>query len=92
MIHYVAQAAVSTEGWQLVWGPITQAGVGAVLLSPVVWWFAMRMERILERNTQAIERNTISNMVSVLNTKHLDEALRAMAEKVKADSEAALQK
>lgn len=69
-----------------------QAGIGAVLLGPIVYWFAMRMERIMERNTQAIERNTVSNMISVLNTKHLDEALGVMAEKVKTEAEFALQK
>lgn len=78
--------------WQTIWIPITQAGVGAVLLAPVVWWFAMRMERIMERNTEAVERNTVSNMISVLNTKHLDEALSEMARRTKEDAEKALQK
>lgn len=66
--------------------------MGAILLGPIVAWFAIRMERIMERNTQAVERNTVSNMVSVLNTKRLDEALAAMATKVKEDAEKALQK
>lgn len=88
----IGEVASAPEMWQTIWIPITQAGVGAVLLAPVVWWFAMRMERIMERNTQAVERNTVSNMVSVLNTKRLDEALAAMATKVKEEAEKALQK
>lgn len=75
-----------------IWTPMLQAGIGAALLGPIIYWFAARMERIMERNTQAVERNTISNMVSVLNTRHLDEALGAMAEKIKNESEEALRK
>ena len=88
----LAQAVQNPEIWQTAWSSITQAGMGAILLSPIVYWFAMRLERILERNTQAIERNTISNMVSVLNTQRLDEGLRLMAERVKSEAENALQK
>lgn len=75
-----------------LWTPMLQAGIGAALLGPIIYWFAMRVERILERNTQAVERNTVSNMISVINTKHLDEALLSMAEKIKQDAEQALQK
>lgn len=86
MLFLIAQAEI----WQTVWAPVAQSGMGAILLAPVVAWFALRMEKIVERNTQAIERNTISNMVSVLNTKHLDEALAVMADKVKREAEDAL--
>lgn len=70
-----------------LWTPLIQGGIGALLLGPIVYWFAMRFERIVERNTAAVERITIALMVAVLNTKHLDEALRPLAEQQKRDAE-----
>lgn len=59
-------------------------------MGAIVFWFALRMEKILERLREALERNTNSLMVSVLNTKHLDDALKPLAEKLERESSEAL--
>lgn len=71
---------------------ILQGGTPAAVLGGITIWFALRMEKILERLREAMERNTNSLMVSVLNTRHLDDALKPLAEKLAAESAAAMQR
>lgn len=74
------------------WTPLVQGGSAGAVLGAFCVWFAIRMERILERLREAMERNTNSLMVSVLNTRHLDDALKPLAEKLAAESAAAMQR
>lgn len=83
---------MNQEGMLVIWKTVASAGIGAILLGPVVAWFAMRLEKILSKLVEAVERNTISNMLSVLNTKHIDDALSTMCEKTKREAEDALRK
>lgn len=62
----------------------------AAVLGMMCWWFAMRLEKILENFRQAMERNTNALMVAVVNTQHLDDAIKPLAEKLKEDSAAAV--
>jgi len=87
MIDFLAQASPDT--W---WSNILQGGSAAAVLSGVVVWFALRMEKILEKLRDAMERNTNSLMISVLNTKHLDDALRPLAERLERESSEAMKK
>jgi hypothetical protein len=89
IIHWIiAQNNIPTEWWQ----SLLQGGSAAAVSSAMVVWFALRMEKLLERLREAMERNTNSLMISVLNTKHLDEALRPLAERIERDSAEALKK
>jgi hypothetical protein len=81
----IAQS-VPTEWFQA----LLQGGSAAAVLGAIVVWFALRMEKILERLREAMERNTNSLMVSVLNTKHLDDALKPLAEKLERESAEAM--
>lgn len=65
-------------------------GSAAAVLGPIVIWFALRLERILEKLRQAVERNSHALMVSVLNTRHLDDALKPIADQIKSDTAEAI--
>lgn len=74
------------------WAPLVQGGSAGAVLGAMVLWFAVRMEKILERLREALERNTNSLMVSVLNTRHLDDALKPLAEKLERESSEAIKR
>lgn len=88
LLLLLAQTNVPAEWWQ----SLLQGGSAAAVSSAMVIWFALRMEKILERLREALERNTNSLMVSVLNTRHLDDALKPLAERLARESEAAIKK
>lgn len=76
-----------------LWTPLIQGGVGALLLGPVLYWMANIIQIHLEKSREASLLATQGNMVIVLALSHLDnEAIRAMAEKVKKETEDALLK
>lgn len=78
----LAQTPISVE-W---WAPLaSNGGMGIVLI-----WFMIRAEKLWEKMRTAIERNTHAAMISVLTTKHLDEAIRPTAEKIRDDAKDAL--
>lgn len=86
MIH-LANASVD------LWTPLIQGGIGAVLLGPVLYWMADIIKTHLEKSREASLLMTQGNMVIVLALSHLDnDAIRAMAEKVKKQTEEALLK
>lgn len=58
----------------------------------MVVWFALRMEKFLEKLREAMERNTNALMVSVLHSKNLDEGLKELAEKIERESAQAMRK
>jgi hypothetical protein len=69
---------------------LLQGSSAGAVLAPIVVWGCVRLERILERLREAMERNTNSLMISVLNTRHLDDALRPLAEKLANESAASM--
>lgn len=78
----MASEQVPTEFWQ----PLIQGGSNAAVMGAIVVWFALRAEKILERMRTAMERNTNALMVAVLSMKHLDSALKPLAEKIERES------
>lgn len=79
------------------WTPLLNGGSAAAVLGPIVIWFAMRLEKMLEKFQQGIEklreateRNSHALMVSVLNTRHLDDALKPIAEQLERDTAEAI--
>lgn len=87
-MHEILAQAQAAE-W---WAPLIQGSSAAAVLGGIVVWFALRMEKILERLREAMERNTNSLMVSVLNTRHLDDALKPLAERLERESSEAMKK
>lgn len=85
MSHLLAE--ISQEDWLQ---SLLRGGSAAAVLGPTVAWFAFRLEKILEKLREAVERNSNALMVSVLNTHNLDEGLKTLAEKIRDDSGAAL--
>lgn len=86
LFDILAQLAPSPEWWT----PLLNGGSAAAVLGPIVIWFAMRLEKILEKLREATERNSHALMVSVLNTRHLDDALKPIAEQLERDTAEAI--
>lgn len=78
----LAQITPSPEWWV----PLLNGGSAAAVLGPIVIWFAMRLEKILEKLREAVERNSHALMVSVLHSRHLDDALKPLAEQLERES------
>ena len=85
--EFIAQ--VGNSNW---FEPLLQGGSAGAVLGAITIWFATRAEKILEKLREAMERNTNALMIAVLSIKHLDEALRPLAEKIRDDSSAAIKK
>lgn len=82
ILIFIAETPMPLEWWQ----PLIQGGSNAAVMGAIVVWFALRAEKILERMRTAMERNTNALMVAVLSMKHLDSALKPLAEKIERES------
>lgn len=78
----IAQQQLPTDWWV----PLIQGGGGAAVSGAMVVWFAFRAEKILEKIRVAMERNTNALMIAVLHARHLDDAIKPLAEKIERDS------
>lgn len=83
LLFIIAQQQTMPAGW---WVPLIQGGGGAAVSGAMVVWFAFRAEKILERIRAAMERNTNALMIAVLHARHLDDAIKPLAEKIERDS------
>lgn len=82
------QSLPSTEWWL----PLVNGGSAGAVLGAAVIWFAFRLEKILDKMREGMERNTKALMISVLNTRNLDDGLKALAEQIQQEATDALKK
>lgn len=86
LLHAILLAEQMPVEW---WQPLLQSGSTVSVLGCVVAWFAIRLEKRLDRLADAMEDSTKAILVSVASAEHNDAAFKSMAIRLLKENEEA---